>query len=324
MKTLLKTILVTVLAAAMLCGCKNMSDDSSPNDKRLVSAVGFEPSNHGMTAFVESVEADGEGKVTPHIIKKEGSDAAALLSLIKADSTRSLSFRHTSVVIFGEGLTKEQTDDILNTLINGGEVPLSVKTVAVKNVDEVFSSRDGGEKSVGYEISDLLEQTAKQLGIGAHSTLYEIKTARMQEVNLYAMPYITAGDTLSFKGMRVFADDSAAAELNPQQSAVYALLRNVFEGGEITDKDGVYKISSAKADITAEIINDKLVIDIAIKSTPESDRLIETVEEAARSYKDDIFGFAEVIRRRYPEVWQKIEGEYEKYFAEAEINVRKG
>lgn len=317
-------MVVITLITVLLCGCKNMSDDSSPDDKRLVSAVGFESSNNKLTAFVESVETDSEGKVTPRIIKKEGSDAAALLSLIRADSTRSLSFRHTAVVIFGEGLTKEQTDSILNTLINGGEIPLSVKTVSVKSVDEIFSSGENNDSAIGYEVSDLLEQATKQLGIGAHSTLYEIKTARMQAVNLYAMPYITAGDTLSFRGMRVFTDDSVAADLNPQQSAVYALLRNVFEGGEITDKDGVYKITSAKADITAEIKMNKLIIDIAVKSTPESDRLIKTVEEAVRNYKDDIFGFAEVIRRSFPEVWQKIEGEYEKYFAEAEINVKKG
>ena len=70
---------VIIAVSLMLSGCKGMGDSTKPNDKRFVSAVGFDESEGEVTALVLVVEAVGEGKVNPYITRQAHALSKVLL-----------------------------------------------------------------------------------------------------------------------------------------------------------------------------------------------------------------------------------------------------
>lgn len=324
MKKILKTVAVLISVILLFVGCKGMGSESKPNDKRFVSAIGFDGKDGQIVAYVEAVEAVGEGKVNPYILKNRGENVSAILTELEAESVRELSFSHASSLILGESLTKNNIADIFDYFIKSEKIPLSVSVVATEESEELLQFKSDEETASGYEIADMLERMSEELGIGAHSSLYEIKTAMLQTVNIFAIPVLEEDDdSLDFEGMRVYVDNINSAELDYEQSLAYAVLRNIFDGGEIYSKDGVYTVSSAKADIKAEMVSDRLRIDITIKAADDSDILVRIIKRGLEDFDEDIFGISNSVALQYPEIWEKINKDYGKYYKNAEINVSK-
>lgn len=325
MKKILKISAILISLIVLFSGCKGMGEETKPNDKRFVSALGFDEENGEIIASVETVEAVGEGKVNPYILKNRGKNVASILAEIEAESSRELSFSHAEVVVLGEEVLKNNVKQILDFFVKDEKIPLSARVLSADNAEELLKFKKGDGNASGYEISDMIKKLGEKTGLGAHSTLYEIKTAAMQKVNIYALPILEADDNqLEFDGMRVYVDNEASAELDYDKSLVYTVIRNIFDGGEIYSDNGVYSVNSAVADIKADFSSDKLKIDISIKSTPESDELLRIIEENLKDTDRDYFGISAVIAERYPELWKEIESSYQRYFKDAEIYIQKG
>lgn len=325
MKKTIKFAVAFITILLLFSGCKGMGDESKPNDKRFVSALGFDEENGEIIASVETVEAVGEGKVNPYILKNKGKSVESILAEIEAESPRELSFSHAEAVVLGEELSKNNVKQILDFFVKNEKIPLSARLISTDDAEELLGFKKGDGEASGYEISDMIKRLGEKTGIGNHSTLYEIKTAAMQKVNIYALPILEADDNkLEFEGMRVFVGDEESAELDYDQSLVYAVVRNIFDGGEIYSDNGVYTVNSAEADIKADFSSDKLKIDVMVKLSPESDELIRIIKENLKDSDRDYFGISAAIAERYPEIWKAIESSYERYFKNAEINIRKG
>lgn len=323
-KRFVKTVAVILCLGLLLCGCKNLSEDSKPNDKRFVSAIGFDEEDGKLAVSLEAIEAVDEGKVNPYVLKNEGENVGSVLTELEAESPRELSFTHVASIIFGESLSAEYVKSIIDFFLEEEKIALSTKAIAAENAEKILKFKNENGESSGYEIADIVDKMSEKLGIGAHSTLYEIKTAAMQSANVYALPFLEEeDDTLRFGGMRVYVDYINSAKLDYEQSVAYAVVRNIFEGGEIYGDNGVYNISSTKADIKADFSSDRLKIDIKVKANPQNDELIKLVTRAVKEQEKDIFGIANTLAERYPEIYENIEATYNKYYKNAEINVIK-
>lgn len=322
MSKILKMLACITLTVLLLSGCKGAGEYSEPDDRRLVSAVGFDNDNGMIRVTLEAMEASGDTAdgFDPYVLSETGTDTRQALARLAVQSTKELMFTHCGVFVLGEDLTPQQTEDLFGYCIGEKQVSLSAKVVSAESAKKLISSGTLTGESAGYGIIDIVDQSAEKLGIGGHAELYEIQTARLQTVNIYALPYIQlSNDTPQYDGMEVYVNDKPASRLSYEQSVSYAVLRNVFDGGEIICEDGVFSIDSASARITAGMTDGRLRVDIAVKSSPDSDGLISMIKKTVAEFDSDIFGIANVLSAQYPEIWEKIKDGYDTYYRNADI-----
>ena len=317
---LLKLCLIVTFVAAVLGGCTHFGKYSEPNDRRLISVMGFDSVGEKIRVVAEALEWSENEGTKPYLIAADGDTVHEGLSRLSAKSSRALSFTHCSALILGEDLTPQQIDDILKYCADEKKISLSAKVISTSKAEELLSLTTDTAVSTGFEISDITDQTAEKFGYAGHTALYEIITARMQTLNAYALPYFDEKDEKpSLQGLRVYVNDKHIAILNGEQSLSYAVLRNVFDGGEFFYKGRGYHLNSASVKIKADFENDMLLLEIFISSDPKNQELSLSVRELVNSFNTDIFGIANVIEARYSEIWNKVKDNYDGYYKNARI-----
>ncbi len=323
MKTIifLKTAAAVIITAFLLSACGSFGDRGF-NEKRLVSAIAVRQDSEGLTLFIEAVKAEEKGKVSPKLLKGRGENISSAMNKIESDSPEPLGFGHTAIILLERNASKSVRDEFFGYLTEKKEIPLSVRVASGENVEKILESEGDSGESVGYELSSVLENSSEKLGIAAHTTLYEIQTARQREAGVYALPEIEITDNgRVMEGMSVFVEDTFSCSLDYPESVTYSILRNTFEGGEIRYRDGAFSVRSATSDITAAVDSGRLYITVKIKAEKRGEELAETVSKTLHSFKNDIFGFKERLKAEYPEVYSRIEDSYYEYFKNAEIKV---
>ncbi len=322
-RKLLKICLAAVLSTLLLGGCKNFGEYSEPNDRRLVSVIGFDNQNGDIRATAEALEATESGSVQPYLLAENGKSAHEALTRISAQSPRELSFTHCSALILGKELTAEQIEDILDYCTGEKNISLSAKVISADNAEQILSVKAEAAVSAGFEVADITENTAERFGYGGHCALYEIKTARMQTANIYALPFFEGWqEKLRFEGLRVYVNDTVTALLNGEESLSYAVMRNIYDGGEVFYRDNIYTLDSASSKVRASFENGRLRLDVSVYSHGQNEKLSEIIQSTAESFDTDIFGIANTIEARYPEIFDKIKADYSTYYKNAEIIIR--
>ncbi len=323
MKKFKSIFIILIIISVSLCGCDGRGKYTEPNNRQLVSALGFDNENGMIRVFVEFKEATSEqNKSGAYVLSESGEDTKQAIARLSAQSSKELLFTHCGAIILGNGLTAGQIGDILGYCSDQKDVSLSTQVVATDRTNKLFSAQNESTNTLGTLIVELVESTGKTLGYSAHSSLYEINTARMQTLNIFAVPLLKSEENLKIEGMRVYVDDTASAVLNSEQSLSYAVLRNVFEGGEVFYENSTYTVNSATAKITAGLVDERLLIDITIKSSPQSPTLATVIRKTLAEIDKDIFGIGNTIEAKYPKIWKKISQAYDNYYKNAEITVK--
>lgn len=314
---------LAVLPTLWLSGCKNFGEHSEPNDRRLVSVIGFDGQNGDIRATVEALEATEKGPIQPYLLSENGNSTQEALTRIAAQSPRELSFTHCAALILGKELAPEQIEDILDYCTGERSIPLSAKVISADNAEQILSIEAEAAVSAGFEVADITENTAERFGYGGHCALYEIETARLQTANIYALPFFKKEqEKPRFSGLSLYVNDNVTALLNGEESLAYAVMRNIFDGGDVFYRDNIYTLESASSKVNASFENGGLRLDISVCSKPKNEKLAEIIQSAAKSFDSDIFGIANTIEARYPEIFEKIKTDYSNYYKNAEIIIR--
>ncbi|WP_307440443.1 Ger(x)C family spore germination protein [Bacillus sp. V2I10] len=159
---------------------------------------------------------------------------------------------------------------------------------------------------------------------------------------------------LQYKGLAVFKKDKLVGWLDEEETKGYNYIR-----GDVKSTSGLIpcnekenatiEILSANKKIKLKMEHGKPQIDLNIRlegnvsdaqcsidfSNPQSflklekkteKRLIEIIKKALnkaqKEYEADIFGFGEVINRKNPKYWEKVEKDWDKEFADLKVNVK--
>lgn len=316
MKRALSLIITFTLALFGCSGCRDLNRASVPNEQAFVSAVGFD-NEDGEWLF--SVKIASVGEESSRVLIARGDRITSAFENIVAGSVGELNFTHCRAIVLGKSVMAEALSEVIRFCADKLEIPLSSRMIAVDNASEILSFKTDGN---GYEISDIADKTAKKLGFGAHAAVYEIETARIQSISLFALPRFTADGKLQMTGLTVYKDDIPTAQLDMAESRVYALLRNVFEGGEINHGGESENLRSASSKINCSFSEDTLYIDITIRSNPKSELLIEEVKAILSEYDTDLFGIEGQIEGKNPEIYGQIKNDYEQYYKNAKFTVR--
>ena len=155
----MRKFFVFLLAALMLTGfigCKG--GGSRPEDKLLVTALGFDFDGELYTVTAETVKAQsGENSISA--LSEKGENLKTAFLSLGAKSPSPLSFSHTAAVIFGEGVTLAAAEQIRLLLTEPEQIPLSAVTLSAENATELISGYQSGEP-MGLLLQSLLRQKA--------------------------------------------------------------------------------------------------------------------------------------------------------------------
>lgn len=317
MRRVFALILSWILISCGFSGCRDLGRTSVPNEQNFVSAVGLDREDG---VWNLSITVAGGIEETTRFLSSTDETLGKAFERIVAGSVGELRFSHCRAIVLGESVSEKNLSDALRFCADRLKIPLSARMISTDNAKRLLTAAEGGN---GYEISDVADKTAKKLGFGGHTALYEIETARIQSLSLFAMPRFS-GDGLQITGLTVYKEDKPVAHLDMGESRVYAVLRNVFEGGEITNGEESERIESASSKMDFMLSDDRLYIDISLHSDPKSKLLFEEVEAVLSVYDTDIFGIELRLERKNPEIYEKIKSDFEGYYKNAKFTVREG
>lgn len=158
---------------------------------------------------------------------------------------------------------------------------------------------------------------------------------------------------LKYMGLAVFKKDKLIGWLNEKESKGFSYITNRVKNtvGHIQCPNGgkfVVEVIKSETKLKGKILDDKPQIQIDIKmeenigevdcqidltkkeTIAELEKLAEkkvvnivmtTVKKVQRDYKADIFGFGDAIHRADPAAWNTIKQDWDKLFAQVEVNV---
>lgn len=159
---------------------------------------------------------------------------------------------------------------------------------------------------------------------------------------------------LKYNGLGAFKDDKLVGWMNEEESKGYSyIVGNVNSTVAYVYYNKSTKISleviKASSDVKVSIVKGEPVIDVTIKIVQdvgavegefditkiESREIINklsqqyltklchnSIKKAQNDFKADIFGFGEVIHRKYPKVWDEIKHDWNNHFQKLKVNVK--
>lgn len=256
-------------------------------------------------------------------------------------------FRTDFYFIVARGTTARNVLSILTPL---HEIPGIKLHESLKNSEQVWAPT----KSVRIVelVNDIVAEGKEPVLTGVEVT-EEVANVKMPTKSLEALQKSKIENTTKYFGLGVFKEDKLIGWLNEEESKGYN-----YVIGNVNNTVGHINYGD-KVKITSEVINAKSVrkaslkegkpaIDVEINVTLNvggvegefdvskeenidifnefAEKKIKlmcekTVHKAQNEFNADIFGFGEVIRRKYPELWKEIKDDWDNEFPDLPVNI---
>ena len=147
-----KALLIFLLLLA-LCGCEKRGPEY------LISGIGFDKVNNSYKVCFESVIINSEDtKQTVKLLKGEGETLKSAIKQIEKQRTQPFLLSHCGVLVIGDGITKNELNDIAEYCVKNKEITLSAFFIKTKNAEKLLSVKPLSSVAVGFDIMGLLEQ----------------------------------------------------------------------------------------------------------------------------------------------------------------------
>lgn len=188
--------------------------------------------------------------------------------------------------------------------------------------------------------------------------VYEILSDYGWQLTLPAFHAVTNNEqqTVESNGIAIFNGDKLIGYLSPDDTFYYLLATDEVQGGvfafNYSDNDTitleinttktktsyVYDKEKDKFKMTIEPAAEVFIGECKLRVNDHSSDLVEEIQKKAQEdlskeikrvikeiqtkYVSDIFGFGNLIYRKDPDLWDKVSKDWDKYFAEMEIEVK--
>ncbi len=158
---LVKVVLVLLMVFS-LSGCKYASDYIDPEDRYIITAIGFEKSANGVLAVIE-VPKEISGKANSKTVYSAwGGNVSGAISAVSNKISGELLFSQCPIVLLDESVEGETIDDIFNYCLSNYDISLSVLLIGCKNPIELLN-KETNEASVGLAILKSVKFSNKNL-----------------------------------------------------------------------------------------------------------------------------------------------------------------
>lgn len=219
-------ILVLSVLLCLLCGCAY----KEPNDRYTVTALGFSAQEEEVTVHLQAIDASGgeqNGSPVTFLVTGRGRDIDNALDDIRAQLSKEPSFGHCQLVLFSEGIEGERLEKAL-LICDGLGISLRARMAFCGNIEPML---DNGIITDGSDLVALIKQNSRSFGYGAHTALFEIKTAELAGSGEFALPVLSIGNgKLYVDGLCRYRDKKISDFLSVEDSVRYAKEKDIYEG----------------------------------------------------------------------------------------------
>ena len=271
-------------------------------------------------------------------------------------SSRALNLGHAEVVLISQDMMQypQNVKEVVDYLSRSPRINRTMYVLMTEgDVEEFFKFKIEMENTLSAYITGLMESSKRNASI-LPVTLNEFLILLSDNGNaiIPAIRIDKEANEMLIDGIAIIKDYKVIGTLSPQDTTAVQMLRGkLISGKKVIYKDEIpldFEIDGLKRQIKFSEDNGKLVfninidiegkikqyrIDKEIFSNETLDKLemyfsrslSEEGEKVARriqrEYGVDIFGFREYITKYMPDTWKKLEGDWEKGFKDAVINV---
>lgn len=327
--------------------------DKVSTDKIKITAQVFKAGE------IQSPQSGGAAVEEPYInFESVATTTFEAIRNITQISSRKLYWGHNQVFIFGKETAEEGIERYIDFFVRDHETRLMVNVLVSKGTaHEILTTETDLETIPAMNINDII----KDLGATSQApqiTLKDIAERLLSKTSAAVAPLVEVQEINKKKhariaGTAVFKKGKMVGELTPEESRGYLWVIGKVKSGIINVKtdDGTKRASleiiRANNKINADIKDGQLVITVKIKeegTLNEQDspknltelplwHSLELLQAAAihreitaalkksQEYNADIFGFGEVVHRKYPLLWKDLEKQWDELFPYLKVNI---
>lgn len=294
-------------------------------------------------------QAAGGKPVT--VEKATGKTIFDAMSVLQERYSRRIFWGHNRVIIIGEKLAKEGIQRHLDFFARHPDARLRSFTFVTEKATDVLK--------IIPDIDNSSAEVAKELGnfkIGMSVTVKDLLEMLRGETGAAALPWIeTKGkNSLQLNGTAVFKKDKMVGRINDRVTRGLLWIRDEIHLSTVTiepedSKEEISfnlirsntklipKIENGKWKMTIKIMteddavenetnlnlmNPKVVNKLEKELVQAIDQRVRlALEQVQTDMEADIFGFAEVFHRKYPDQWSKVKNQWDERFPEVEVEI---
>ena len=341
----MKKIIALMVCLTFLCSCSK-TDYSEIESRAIVSAIGVDRENDNILVSMELVNTkDSENVSENQIIAKSGKNFLDAVSNLSSSVSKNLFYSHCATVVLGEGLTKEDVQNIFKFIFDGNQFTLLLKVVSAPKAGELLKVKPQSEAVLGFEIMSALNSREKNLSLGYYNSFINVGGRRDVTPYLYALPYFTVSgkngeEIYSLSGLKLYEDDSERLVLNKTEASVFEIFSNSFHMGQISlnieNRPTTVEIKKSKNKQKAYMQNGVLIIDFCLSQKLNTkDRKVNLTEyekslnkalssfiQLSKKEKLDVFFIKELIKRENPALFNQIDKNFMLYYEKAKFNIK--
>jgi len=299
----------------------------------------------------------GESKGFWNVSSKGNSIFDAVRQMTHKTGNR-LFISHNQAVIFGNDLAKEGLQEYIDFFLRAHEMrPTALILVAEKKASDVMDAKPETEKYPAMNIAKLVETygfTSQFFKVN----MKDFASCLMSGTKAPLVPLLSIVQDEECKdifvsGMVAFKNGKMVGKLNHDEVRGLLWVIGKVKSGVIIvpspNKQGeaVLEIIKAKSKVTPVMKNGKIVMNIKIKeesslseqTTTENladEKALKKVQEAtaevirqevmaafdkSKELKTDIFGFGEMLHKKYSKEWKTLKDKWEEIYPTIELNI---
>jgi len=265
---------------------------------------------------------------------------------------------HNQAVIFGNDIATEGLRKYIDFFLRAHEMrPNALILIAEDQASDIMDAKPETEKLPAMNITKLV----KAYGFTSHFYKVNMKdfaSSLMSETTAPIAPLIGIAKEKENKdiyvsGMAVFKNDKMVGKLNQNETRGLLWVLGEVKSGVISipspkrQGKAILEILESKSKVKPEINNGKIIMHIKIKAesslseqtTDENLASIPAFEEMQKEQEEiirqeimesfdkskelnaDIFGFGEMLRKKYNKVWKTIKDNWDEIYQSIELNI---
>lgn len=303
----------------------------------------------------------GEGKVKPVVLKSEGKTVFDAAREVIAKSGMKLYWSHAKVLVLGESMFDGKLIGALDWVTRDAETREDMWVLVAKGckAGDILEGTPEMESLVAYQLDQTL-RSQKAIARFPSIELWKFLDQISGNENTAVLPAVRLVSEKGKKipiieGCAVVKKQKLLGWLSAEETKALLWVRNELKGGltvienvKSPDTDVVLEIFGSKTTVKPVYENDQLSMEINITPSVEIAEITSSmdvmnkdglkaltaqgkkqiksdiekvIEKAQKEFKSDIFGFGSKIKAKMPDLWRKIEPEWDDYFQELDVKV---
>lgn len=294
-------------------------------------------------------EGDGSAKAKS-IKKSSGTTVSDAMRIIDTYSSQKLYYGHTKVCVLGEEVMKDPVlfSEAIDALERNKEISRKLIILGTKGkAEEILNAKPAGEPLIGMFISDFYKNNIKNISVTFRQDLESIIQQFLSSKGTVIPEVSIENEEIKIGGLGVVKDYKLLGWLDDIQTRGYMWTNDDKIGGsinaEMENAFVPFRITNKETDLTFEQTNEELICNINIsvdgnieefklsenilldsdrykKLQSEYEKIIEkevmeTINTLQNKYNVDAFGFSELCRKNYYDIYLKYKDNWNDIFS---------